>query len=64
MNDQNKAPANRMSSREQSRTTLDGTMREFRSEDLLQGGPEILIRHGKDMYRLRATSKGKLILTK
>lgn len=39
-------------------------MPEFKSEDLLQGGPEILIRHGNDMYRLRATSKGKLILTK
>lgn len=40
------------------------SVRELRSEDLLQGAPEILIRHGHDHYRLRSTSKGKLILTK
>lgn len=34
------------------------------SESLLRGAREILIRHGVDTYRLRSTSKGKLILTK
>lgn len=31
---------------------------------LLQGGREILIRHGNDCYRLRHTRNDKLILTK
>lgn len=34
------------------------------SETLLRGRNEILIRHGAEIYRLRSTSKGKLILTK
>lgn len=34
------------------------------SESLLRGATEILIRHGEEIYRLRATSKGKLLLTK
>ena len=34
------------------------------SESLFRGAREILIRHGADTYRLRSTSKGKLILTK
>lgn len=45
-------------------TGRGGALRELRSEDLLQGAPEILIHHGNDHYRLRSTSKGKLILTK
>ena len=39
-------------------------LRELKSEDLLRGATEILIRHGREHYRLRSTSKGKLILTK
>jgi hemin uptake protein HemP len=34
------------------------------STELLQGGREIVIQHGTDEYRLRLTSKLKLILTK
>lgn len=34
------------------------------SADLLQGAREIAIRHDGAIYRLRRTSKGKLILTK
>lgn len=34
------------------------------SEALFGGGREILIVHGKEEYRLRITSTGKLILTK
>lgn len=41
-----------------------GTTREITSEELLAGGNELNIRHGDDLYRLRRTSKGKLILTK
>jgi len=34
------------------------------SAELLRGGRELIIRHGADEYRLRLTSKLKLILTK
>jgi hemin uptake protein HemP len=47
-----------------SRPVEGTTMREIKSDDLLQGATEILIRHGGEHYRLRSTSKGKLILTK
>jgi hemin uptake protein HemP len=36
----------------------------FDSAGLLQGGREILIRHGGECYRLRHTRNDKLILTK
>jgi hemin uptake protein HemP len=34
------------------------------SEEVFQGRREILIEHGGEMYRLRITSRGRLILTK
>ena len=34
------------------------------SEQLLRGRCEVLIRHGDEIYRLRHTRNGKLILTK
>jgi hemin uptake protein HemP len=37
--------------------------RRVRSEDLLEGGVEILIEHHGREYRLRVTQNGKLILT-
>ena len=40
------------------------SLRIIRSEDLLCGQTEILIRHGSEVYRLRVTRAGKLILTK
>ena len=36
----------------------------WRSEDLLAGTDEALINHGDQVYRLRRTGTGKLILTK
>lgn len=36
----------------------------IRSEDILQGRPEVWIEHGEEMYRLRTTSAGKLYLSK
>ena len=36
----------------------------YRSPDLLRGRREIWIEHGRDMYKLRITSQGRLILTK
>lgn len=36
----------------------------WRSHELLQGQPEVRIVHGSEVYRLRRTALGKLILTK
>jgi hemin uptake protein HemP len=38
--------------------------REILSDDLLQGAKEIWIRHGNEVYRLKLTRSGKLILQK
>lgn len=43
------------------------TPREVRtvtSEELLRGDSEVLIQHGEDLYRLRHTRAGKLLLYK
>ncbi|MEE4361742.1 MAG: hemin uptake protein HemP [Pseudomonadales bacterium] len=34
------------------------------SREIFQGGPEVLIEHEGECYRLRLTRHGKLILTK
>ncbi|MBS0220176.1 MAG: hemin uptake protein HemP [Proteobacteria bacterium] len=39
-------------------------VRSIDSIDLLQGGRELLIRHGTSIYKLRVTASEKLILTK
>jgi hemin uptake protein HemP len=39
-------------------------VRSVDSVDLLQGGRELLIRHGATTYKLRVTASEKLILTK
>ena len=36
----------------------------FRTEDLFGSAQEIWIEHAGEMYRLRITSRGKLLLTK
>jgi hemin uptake protein HemP len=41
-----------------------GNVALVRSEELLKGEREILIAHCQDVYRLRVTRNGKLILTK
>ena len=38
--------------------------RELNSTELLSGQQEIFIRHGEELYRLRVTRNGKLILHK
>ncbi|WP_193369039.1 hemin uptake protein HemP [Pelagibius marinus] len=38
--------------------------RRLRSRELLADAQEVIIEHDGDDYRLRCTSKGKLILTK
>lgn len=39
-------------------------LRRVTSDELLAGQNELVILHGGEEYRLRKTSKGKLILTK
>ena len=41
-----------------------GSRRVITSRELLGGNREICIRHADEIYTLRQTSKGKLILTK
>ena len=43
---------------------LKPATRRIRSQDLLQGRREIEIDHDGALYRLRETSRGKLIMTK
>lgn len=38
--------------------------RQITSAELLQGAREVWIRHGEELYRLRHTRSGKLILQK
>ena len=38
--------------------------RALNSEDLLQGNNEVIIRHRGELYRLRETKNGKLLLLK
>tara|TARA_R110002126_G_scaffold7828_40_gene37962 strand:+ start:1684 stop:1878 length:195 start_codon:yes stop_codon:yes gene_type:complete len=64
MNANNEAPYAGAPASEHPTASLAGGLRELKSEELLRGATEILIRHGRDHYRLRTTSKGKLILTK
>ena len=42
----------------------DQAPRTIDSAELLQGAREVVIRHGKETYRLRLTRQGKLILHK
>lgn len=41
-----------------------GTPLRWRSEDLMQQQAQVEIAHGGQIYRLRVTAQGKLILTK
>jgi len=45
-------------------TVASSARRTVKSSDLLAGCNEVLIDHNGAIYSLRATSKGKLILTK
>jgi hemin uptake protein HemP len=36
----------------------------YLTQEIFQGRREVWIEHGNEMYRLRITSKGRLILTK
>lgn len=45
-------------------TAGEGNVAVVRSDELLKGRREILISHCQEVYRLRLTRNGKLILTK
>jgi hemin uptake protein HemP len=57
-------PARGRSAVPSARTTATSAPRTLRSEELFGEVPEVVILHGEDRYRLRVTSKDKLILTK
>ncbi|MDB5385992.1 MAG: Hemin uptake protein hemP [Planctomycetaceae bacterium] len=44
--------------------TSNSKLRELTSDELLCGQTEVCIRHGDEIYRLRVTRNGKLILHK
>lgn len=44
--------------------TKAGSVPALDSAEIFQGGKEIVIRHGEELYRLRLTSSNKLILIK
>lgn len=44
--------------------TATDTTRSINSQNLLQGHQEVCIKHENQIYRLRVTRQGKLILTK
>jgi hemin uptake protein HemP len=44
--------------------TRQSPRRQIRSAELFSGQREVLIEHAGEVYSLRQTSKGKLILTK
>lgn len=55
----------RMSANETSDTESGGeNLTPISSETLLKGHNEVMIRHEDQIYRLRRTAKGKLIMTK
>lgn len=47
-----------------SRRVSERSVSVISSEDLLAGRLEVMIEHNGDLYRLRHTRQGKLILTK
>ena len=70
MNKQVKQPPSGISDRspdrwvKPARNGAAGGARRFESADIFAGAQEVIIDHDGDHYRLRCTSKGKLILTK
>jgi hemin uptake protein HemP len=44
--------------------TRAGSVPALDSTEIFQGGKEVVIRHGEELYRLRLTSSNKLILIK
>lgn len=49
---------------EQNNPAVPAQVKPIDVQDLLQGGREAILIHAGEVYRLRVTAKGKLILTK
>jgi len=64
MNNSNKPKVSSPQAAGASRSCDVPTMRRMTSDELLVGRRELVIEHSGEEYRLRVTSKGKLILTK
>jgi hemin uptake protein HemP len=64
MTETNAQPQESRPNNEPRRTTAPDSVRKLASHDLLQGAQEILIEHAGEVYRLRLTRNGKLILHK
>ena len=60
----NAAPPPAVSRAKRDASTIAPPARRIESTTLLGDQRELIIGHGEDTYRLRLTSKGKLILTK
>ena len=56
--------ASTISNKTPSESASSVTVREITSASLLQGEKEVLILHGEEVYRLKLTRNGKLILQK
>ena len=56
--------ASTISNKTQSESASSVTVREITSASLLQGEKEVLILHEEEVYRLKLTRNGKLILQK
>lgn len=64
MSNEHKAPAAQAASVPAQGAAQPLRRREITSAELFAGGREINIRHADEIYTLRQTNKGKLILTK
>jgi hemin uptake protein HemP len=60
-NEQNMAPSSPIESKGEVRQNEPVTVS---SQDLLAGKRQLIIRHGREQYRLQLTNSNKLILTK
>jgi hemin uptake protein HemP len=62
---ENASPTSQLETRSETPAGLPAPERRFwTTEELLGQDREVLIRHGEDVYRLRITRHGKLILYK
>jgi hemin uptake protein HemP len=64
MSNEQKAPASPAAPAPAQAVVQSSRRREITSAELFAGGREINIRHADEIYTLRQTNKGKLILTK
>ena len=64
MNTPDKNIPSQFSNSEETKDNESSTIQRTTTDALFAGHKELIIEHGDEKYRLRITSKGKLILTK